>query len=140
MNKLINVLAALGLAMIGVLVALNWSILMTTTPIYLGVTQFQASVGVVVFGMAAALVAVFLLAYLRYQVSSLLETRALHKEILRLQEELRRLQGLADTADASRIDNLQHLVATEFRLLNERLSPVKAVASRLSLERTTNAI
>jgi hypothetical protein len=36
--------------------------------------------------------------------------------------EVQRVQALADKAEASRIDNLQHLMVTEFRMLNERLA------------------
>lgn len=102
-------------AAIGVLVSLNWATLMAAAPLNLLVMQVQAPLGIVMLGLAGILVALFFIAYLRSQIGSLLETR-------RLLHEVQRVQALADTAEASRIENLHQLITTEFRLLNERLS------------------
>jgi enhancing lycopene biosynthesis protein 2 len=92
---------------------------MAAAPLNLVVAQIQAPLGVVVIGLASVLLALFFVAYLRNQIGSLLETRKLLMEV-------QRVQALADKAEASRIDNLQHLMVTEFRMLNERLAATAA--------------
>lgn len=126
MQRLSSVLAWLAVAVVAALAAINWSTLMVLAPLDLVIAQVQAPLGVVLLGMAGVLVALFFVAYLRTQIGSLLETRRLLKEI-------QRVQDLADKAEASRIDNFQHLVLTEFRQLNERLNSV-TTASKPSSE------
>jgi len=123
-----NLLAWVVVALVAGLAALNWSTLMVSAPLDLVVAQIQAPLGVVMLGLAAVLVVVFFVAYLYNQIGSLLETRRLLKEI-------QRVQDLADKADASRVENLHQLIATEFRLLNERLNSVAAVAQQASADR-----
>jgi hypothetical protein len=84
--------------------------------------QGEAPLGIVLLAMAGVLLAFFLFAYLNNQVSSLLENRKLLKEI-------QRVQALADKAEASRMENLQQLISTEFRLLNERLGPTTVASA-----------
>lgn len=129
MKQLSNVLAVLVLVIVAALIVLNWSSLMIAAPLNLVVAQVQAPLGVVLVVLAAILVALFLAAYLHNQVGSLLEIRKLHKEILRVQEEVQRVQGLADKAEESRLENLHQLIATEFRLLNERLGSLAPAAT-----------
>lgn len=121
MKKVSNVLPVACLLVVATLVVVNWSSLMISAPLNLLVAQVQAPLGVVMLGLAIVLVTLFLVAYLHNQIGSLLETRRLHREVLRVQEEIQRVQGLADKAEESRIENLHQLIATEFRLLNERL-------------------
>jgi len=123
MRRLSNLLAWGALAIVAALVVLNWPTLMIPAPLNLGVAQFDAPLGVVMLAVAAVLLALFLLAYLLNQIGALLETR-------RLLREIQRVQDLADKAEASRIENLHQLIATEFRLLNERFSSIAAVAQR----------
>lgn len=115
MNRVSNLLAWGALAIVAALIGLNWSTLMEPAPLNLVFMEVNAPLGVVMLSLAAGLVALFFVAYLSNQISSLLENRRLLKEIQRTHE-------LADKADASRIENLHHLVVTEFRLLNERLN------------------
>ena len=115
MNRVSNLLAWGAVAIVAALAALNWSTLMEPAPLNLVIVQVHAPLGVVMLGLAVGLVFLFFVAYLRSQISSLLENRRLLKEIQRAHE-------LADKADASRIENLHQLIATEFRLLNERLN------------------
>ncbi len=122
MERLTSLLAWLAVAVVAALAALNWSTLMVLAPLDLVVAQIQAPLGVVLLGVAGVLVALFFVAYLRNQIGSLLETRRLLKEI-------QRVQDLADKAESSRLDNLQHLMVTEFRQLNETLNAFAANAS-----------
>lgn len=122
MQRISSLLAWLAVAVVAGLATLNWSTLMVLAPLDLVVAQIQAPLGVVLLGVAGVLVALFFVAYLRNQIGSLLETRRLLKEIQRVQE-------LADKSESSRIDNLQHLMVTEFRQLNERLNAVTAATA-----------
>lgn len=114
MKRISNLLAWGALAIVAALCVLNWHTLMVPAPLDLVIWRVQAPLGIVLLTVAGVLLAFFLLAYLNNQISSLLETRKLLKEI-------HRVQGLADTAEASRIENLHQLISTEFRLLNERM-------------------
>ena len=49
-------------------------------------------------------------------------------EAEKLLKEVQRLQALADQAEASRMESLNHLVVTEFRQLNRRLDALVPVA------------
>lgn len=119
MRRVSNLLAWGAVAVVAALIVLNWSTLTVPAPIDLVVAKIQAPLGIVMLGIAAFLVALFAFAYLQNLIGSLLETRRLLKEV-------QRVQGLADSADASRIENLHQLIATEFRLLNERLNALSA--------------
>jgi len=116
-------------ALVAALLALNWTTLTASAPLDLVVAQVQAPLGVVMLGLTAVLVALFLVAYLRNQISALIETRRLLKEI-------QRVQDLATKADESRIENLHRLIATEFRLLNERLNSSASVDHAANAEQT----
>ncbi|MFO1324397.1 MAG: LapA family protein [Burkholderiales bacterium] len=122
MKRISNILAWGAVVVAAGLVALNWATLMTPAPLNLVVAEIHAPVGIVMLSLAGVLVALFFVAYLQNQIGSLLETRRLLKEI-------QRVQDLADKAEASRIENLHQMIATEFRLLNERLGSIGASAT-----------
>lgn len=122
MHRISNLLFWGLLAIIGALAFLNWSTLMQPAPLNLVVATVDAPLGVVILAVAGGMLTLFLLAYLQNQIASLLETRRLLKEVQRVQE-------LADKAEASRIENLHQLIATEFRLLNERLGGAGSVVT-----------
>ncbi|MCC7325544.1 MAG: LapA family protein [Burkholderiales bacterium] len=128
MKRVSNLLAWGALAVAVALIVLNWSTLMTPAPLNLVVAEVQAPLGVVMLGITGVLVALFFIAYLQNLIGSLLETRRLLKEV-------QRMQDLADKAEASRVENLHQLVATEFRLLHERLDTTGATAPLATPER-----
>lgn len=115
MKRVSNLLAWGALAIVAALCFLNWHTLSAVAPLDLVVWQGDAPLGIVLLAMAGVLLVFFLFAYLNNQVSSLLESRKLLKEI-------QRVQALADKAEASRMENLHQLISTEFRLLNERMN------------------
>ena len=121
MKRVSNILAWGALAIVAALCFLNWHTLTAPATLDLVVWQGDAPLGVVMLAMAGVLLAFFLLAYLNNQISALLESRKLLKEI-------QRVQALADKAEASRMENLHQVIATEFRLLNERLGTHNAVS------------
>jgi uncharacterized integral membrane protein len=111
----------LAWGVVGLVVAfagLNWPALTASTSINLLVADVQAPLGVILLGLTAVFVALFLIATLYSRIANLLETRALVKE-------LRQAQDAANKAEASRLESLQQLVRGEFRSLNERLSKLE---------------
>ena len=115
MKKLTTVLAWIVLALVAALAALNWSTLMQPAPLNLVLIEIQAPLGLVMLGLTGILMALFALAYMHGQISQLLETRRLLKEI-------QRVQGMADQAEASRVAQLEALIEREFQQLNARLT------------------
>ncbi len=114
MKQITSLIAWAAVALTAGLAVLNWPTLMASAPLNLVVAQVDAPLGVVLLGLAAVLVGLFFLAYLRNQISSLMETRKLLKE-------MQRVQSLADKAELSRIEALHQMVASEFGRLNVRL-------------------
>ncbi|WP_418318418.1 LapA family protein [Piscinibacter sakaiensis] len=122
MKQLSTVIAVIvALAMVG-LAALNWTTLNTAAPLDLAVAQIHAPLGIVMLGLAAVLVLLFFIAWLRTQITALVETRRLLKEI-------QRVQDVADKAEASRIENLRLVIMAEFRSLNERMQRIEVIPS-----------
>lgn len=119
MKRVIGLLAWGTVAIVAALASLNWPTMMAEAPLDLVVARVQVPLGVVLLGVAAVLVALFLVACLGTQIESLLEAR-------RLLREIQRVQDLADKAEASRIESLHRLITSEFRVLNERLDAAAA--------------
>lgn len=115
MVRVLNTVVIVAMGLTGAFAVLNWQTLLADAPLNLVIARIQAPLGIVLLGLAAVLTVLFLIAYLRHQIVSLLETRKLIKEMQRLKE-------VADTAETSRIERLRIDVMREFELLNERLS------------------
>lgn len=120
MQRVSNWLAWGVVAIVTALAIMNWHTLVTPAPVELLVARIEAPLGVLMLGLTAVLVGLFFLATLSNQIGSLLETRKLQKEV-------QRLQSLIDQAEASRIKALHELIATEFRLLNDRVAGLQRV-------------
>lgn len=118
MQRITNWIAWSVVAVIVLLAVLNWGTLMMPAPIDLLVMRIDAPLGVVMLALTGVLIGFFLVATLGNQIGSLLETRKLLKEI-------QRLQALADQTEASRMQTLQQLMTSEFRLLNERFDKLR---------------
>lgn len=127
MKHLSTAIAAIVALLIVSLAALNWSTLNAAAPLDLAVAKIDAPLGVVMLGLAGVLVLLFFVAYLRTQITALVETRRLLKEI-------QRVHDLADKAEASRIENLRLMIGAEFRSLNERLDRSTAAVARVASE------
>lgn len=115
MERITHWSAWLIVALTLVFAAVNWSTLSATTTINLLIAEVQAPMGVVLLGLTALLTVLFFVATLYSRIGMLLETR-------RLQQELRAAREVADQAEASRIEALQRVILSEFRLLNERFT------------------
>ncbi len=120
MKKIITWLAWISIGLVAALAALNWPTLLTTSPINLIVTEIQLPMGLLMLALAAVPLALFFVAYLHQQISTLMETRGLLREV-------QRAHDLADKAEASRVDGLRQLMTDQFRVINERLDSVGAL-------------
>lgn len=119
MKKIISWLAWTSLALLAALAALNWPAMMAVSAINLVVTEVQLPLGLLMLALAAVPTALFFVAYLHQQISTLMETRRLLREVQRAHE-------LADKAEASRIDGLRQVMTEQFRSVNERLDSLGA--------------
>jgi len=119
MKKIITWLAWTSMGLMAVLAVLNWPALLATSPINLVVTEAHLPMGLLMLALATVPVVLFFVAYLHQQISTLMETRDLLREV-------RRAHDLADRAEASRVDGLRQLLTDQFRVINERLDSLGA--------------
>src|SRR5262245_12873249 len=86
---------------------LNWTALSAPAPINLLVARVEGPLGVVILGLGAVLIALFVLLLLWLQAGVLLESRRHSREIAAQRE-------LADKAEASRFTELRQMLENEF--------------------------
>ncbi|MGE5088837.1 MAG: LapA family protein [Candidatus Levyibacteriota bacterium] len=128
---------------IGAFAALNWSAFSAPTALSFGFGAVQAPLGLVLLGMMASLVVVFLAFALYLETSVLLATRRHAKQ---LEAERQR----AEQAEASRLADLRAYLEGELRNLAERGERGRAgivahigqseAALRAALEQTGNSL
>ena len=124
MKKTVTWLAWTSMVLIAALAALNWPALSATSPINLVVTDVHLPLGLLMLALAAVPLALFFVAYLHQQISTLMETRGLLREV-------QRAHDLADKAEASRVDGLRQLLTDQFRVINERLDSLGAAQAAI---------
>ncbi|WP_372658080.1 LapA family protein [Hydrogenophaga sp.] len=122
MERISHWMAWSAVALIVLFCGLNWSALNAPTSLNLLVADVDAPMGVVLVALTGVFVVLFLVATLYSRIANLMETRKLHKE-------LRHKQEVADSAEASRLEALQHLITSEFRQLNERIGKLERVVN-----------
>jgi len=123
--------------------ALNVDSILQPTTLYLGLAEVQAPLGLVMLGMLATLLVVFLLALVYFQTAHLMEVR-------RITREANEQRTLADKAEASRFTELREFLRTEMKSMAERETELndqlklklEAVQTALStsIEQTGNGI
>lgn len=101
----------IALGAIAIFAALNWSTFITPTTLSLGVTDFQAPLGLVMLIAIAVLTALFLVFIITMQTTVLLETR-------RQARELQTSRTLAEQAEASRYTELRLYIDGELQKLD----------------------
>ncbi|NJN00790.1 MAG: DUF1049 domain-containing protein [Aquincola sp.] len=116
--------AAVAAALMGWLVAANWTVLASATALNFGFVSLQAPLGLLLLAIMVTLALAMAALSAAQRVASRRENRDLIDEV-------RRLQALADQAEGSRMENLQRQISTEFRLLTDCL---QALGSRLEAE------
>lgn len=114
MKRIVAWLAWISIALVAALVLRNLPAMMEPAPFNLVFTEVQLPLGLLALALAALPLALFLLAYLNQQISTLVETR-------RLLRELQRAHERADQAEASRIEALRQWLEQEFRTVHRRL-------------------
>lgn len=124
MKKTITGLAWLSLCLIAALAALNWPMLLVTSPINLVLTEVRLPLGLFMLALAAVPLTLFFLAYLHHRISNLVETRGLLREVQRAHE-------LADKAEASRVDGLRQVLSDHLMAISDRLDSLGAAPSSI---------
>lgn len=94
-------------------VALNFDAILQPTALNLGFSEVQAPLGLVMLGMVAAVIVIFLLALVFFQTSHLMEVR-------RITREANEQRQLADKAEASRFTELREFLRTEMQATAKR--------------------
>jgi hypothetical protein len=108
-----TILLLIALCAIAAFAALNWGTFTTPTTLSLGVTDFQAPLGLVMLIFIAVLTALFLIFIITLQTTVLLETR-------RQARELQTTRTLAEQAEASRYNELRLFIEGELQKLDAR--------------------
>jgi uncharacterized protein HemY len=121
-----NALALVLVVVFGLFVTLNWTALTTVQPIDLGLTSYQAPLGLLMLVIIALLTLVYLVYGLGLRTSHLVESR-------RSSRELEAARKLADEAEQSRVADLRTLVETEFGQVHEEVAR-EAAATRERLD------
>jgi len=116
-------IALIAIALVAAFAILNWSTLLTPTPLSLGFFVVEAPLGLAMLGLTAVVTLVFAVYMAVWQGKILLETR-LHAK------ELQMHRTLADQAEASRFTELQAMIRVEFEKLAQQLKQSQEVSSR----------
>lgn len=93
--------------------ALNWTAFTTPTTLSLGITDFQAPVGLVMLILTATLATLFLIFIVAMQTGVLMEAR-------RQTRELEASRKLAEQAESSRYNDLRTYLDSELQKLDAR--------------------
>src|SRR5258708_5867246 len=103
------------LALIVIFAAVNWSVITAPATVSLLVTDVQAPLGLIMFGLTALVTVLFLIFAVYLQTAVLLDARR-HSRELQAQREL------ADQAEASRFTDLRGFLETELRKLAAQIA------------------
>ncbi|HEX6079130.1 MAG TPA: hypothetical protein VF197_05840 [Methylomirabilota bacterium] len=128
---------------VGIFAALNWSAFTTPTPLSLGLWRTEAPLGLTLLAVIAAITLLYIGLVLWIQASALLEARRTARELLTQRQ-------LAESAEASRFEELRRLIETELQALRaaptaevrpilDRLEQAEA-ALRADIERAGNTL
>lgn len=121
MQRFANWLLWIVVMIIVALSVLNWTTLMTPAPIELMLLRIEAPLGVIMVGLTGVLILLFFVATLRNQISTLLESNRLNKEI-------RRLQSAEEGTLSRDLATLREQMQAQFDRINARLDAARPVA------------
>lgn len=122
--KLRTLLLVVFILFIAGFVALNFEQILLPTPLNFGVTQVQAPLGLVLLGMLALVLVVFLAALVYSQTLHMMEVR-------RITRDAADQRTLADKAEASRFTELRQYLQTELQATAAR---ERELADRMNLK------
>jgi hypothetical protein len=117
------------LVLMGIVVfaGVNWGVITAPTTISLLVTDIQAPLGLIMFGLTVLVTVLFLIFAAYLQTTVLLDARR-HSRELQAQREL------ADKAEASRFTDLRNYLDMELRKLGEQMAESRlGVIARVDL-------
>jgi hypothetical protein len=110
-----------------VFAGVNWGVITAPTTVSLLVTDIQAPLGLIMFGLTVLVTVLFLIFAAYLQTTVLLDARR-HSRELQAQREL------ADKAEASRFTDLRIYLDTELRKLGEQMAESRVgVTARIDL-------
>ncbi len=110
-----------------VFAGVNWSVITAPTTVSLLVTDIQAPLGLIMFGLTVLVTVLFLIFAAYLQTTVLLDARR-HSRELQAQREL------ADKAEASRFTDLRNYLDMELRKLGEQMAESRlSVIARVDL-------
>ncbi|OSZ74336.1 hypothetical protein [Hydrogenophaga sp. IBVHS1] len=141
--KLRTLLLVVFILLIAGFVALNFEQILLPTPLNFGVTQVQAPLGLVLLGLLALVLVVFLAALVYSQTLHMMEVR-------RITRDAADQRTLADKAEASRFTELRQYLQTELQATaarereladkaNLKLDQVQAALTQV-IEQTGNGL
>ena len=141
--KLRTLLLVVFILFVAGFVALNFEQILQPTALNFGFTQVQAPMGLVLLGMLALVLVVFLAALVYYQTLHLMEVR-------RITREAADQRLLADKAEASRFTELRQYLQTELQTtatreqdltnkLHTKLDQVQAALTQV-IEQSANGL
>lgn len=131
MRPLVVILLAL-VAALGMFAAANWPLLSAPVQVSLLATEIEAPLGMILFGFAAAIAVVGLLALASMRTAMLLESR-------RTLRELQAQRALAEQAEGSRVSALQQSMQADLARLSARIDEA-AAADKARAERTESEL
>ena len=100
----------IGLAVIAVFAAINWSAFTTPMSLSLLFSNIQAALGLIMLGVTAFITVIFILFSVFIQTSAFLDAR-------RQEKELQSMRDLADRAETSRFKTLQEILEKDIQRL-----------------------
>lgn len=127
-----NLLVLLFVALTAGFIAINWSTVTTPTLLSLGITTFEAPMGLVLLGLLVALTIAFLTQLALWQGSALLEVRRHNKE-------MQTQRVLADQAESSRFTELRSAMASEFEKIGALVLQSRS-ALRQEMQESSNSL
>jgi hypothetical protein len=110
--KILNVLMIMVAILMGALVVINWTVLVTPIDISFGIAHVTAPFGFLLLGCAVALSAIFVGYLLTVQLDALSAAR-------KHAAELRRHREIADTTELSRATELRQYLRQEFESMGQ---------------------
>ena len=113
-----TLLIIIVLSLLAIFTFLNWEAFLAVTPLSLGFTVIDGSLGLILLGVAGVLTGLFLIYLVYWQSAAMMDQRR-HSRELQVQREL------AESAEASRFQQLQSYLESEFELLANQNEGVK---------------
>lgn len=127
-----TLLVLLVITLIAAFTVLNWPVFIAPTTLSVGLTSFEAPLGLTLLGVLIALTLIFAIYMAVWQASILRDTR-------RHTKEMQAQRALADQAEASRFTELRNQLHTEIERLAEQVAKSQA-SLRTEIRDSSNSL